>query len=418
MSNFEHEIIEETQYSGWNDDQDSVGAVSLPSSPSGGLQPSPYSSPVSEHVLPRRRVGRPRPSSRLPLPRRLEDFSPSRAPRLPESNLSVPQPVAPAVPQPGAGLGQGKRRSRGWVFTVNNPRELTLPVPNDCVYFVYQLEKGASGTPHFQGYVLFPTPRGFSSLVGLGGQWTRAHFEPARGTPQQCRDYCTKLEGRLAPPFEHGECPVQQPGKRNDWADFMEDVKAGLSKRSLMEKYPRLFGQSSRGALDIFEEFRPKPPPEPLQQLRPWQEELVQLLAQEPDDRTIIWVKDEAGASGKSRLALHLQGLGDCLVIQPAKHANMSCAYTGERLVIVDIPRSSPDALIYKALESFKDGYINGSAMYGRKPDRAKSPHVVVFSNHAPDYNQFSIDRWAYYSVFFSTAYQTWEWTKIDVRDL
>lgn len=54
----------------------------------------------------------------------------------------------------------------------------------------------------------------------------KVHLELCRGTPQECIDYCTKLEGRVVGtlPFEFGK-PVLTSGERTDWEQLKDDVK-------------------------------------------------------------------------------------------------------------------------------------------------------------------------------------------------
>ena len=129
-------------------------------------------------------------------------------------------------------------QTRAWVFTLNNPdRGTSIPPSEDPLtwgtqYVIFQLERGESGTPHLQGYCLFPTNRRLAALRRLA---PKAHWEPRRGSHEQARDYCRKEEGRVDGPWEQGEQPA--PGKRNDLTLAMADVKAGMSERDIAEKY-------------------------------------------------------------------------------------------------------------------------------------------------------------------------------------
>ena len=121
-------------------------------------------------------------------------------------------------------------RSRGWVFTLNNPTadEISLIKAMECKHIVYGEEFGESGTPHLQGYVELKEKISAKRLNQLMGN--RCHFEHRRGTPEEARDYCLKGDqsheewkelGRKGPSFglnavtfEKGELLMQ--GKRTD----------------------------------------------------------------------------------------------------------------------------------------------------------------------------------------------------------
>lgn len=100
--------------------------------------------------------------------------------------------------------------NRAWCFTLNNPTEEDTRIIQDVQtnlwpflrLFVCQLETGANGTPHYQGYAQFTVQRSLNVVKSL---IPRAHFEVAKGTPQQNRNYCTKPDGRLAEPILVGE---------------------------------------------------------------------------------------------------------------------------------------------------------------------------------------------------------------------
>lgn len=102
-------------------------------------------------------------------------------------------------------------KGRRWVFTINNPR---IPYPRGLArgmrYLVYQLEKGKEGTPHLQGYCEFERDKRLSGVVScFEGDYResqpRGHWEIARGSVEQCKRYCTKLETREDGAWEFGQ---------------------------------------------------------------------------------------------------------------------------------------------------------------------------------------------------------------------
>lgn len=73
-------------------------------------------------------------------------------------------------------------RYRNWVFTLNNPYYSLTP-ELDCVgsavtFMAWQLEIGAEGTEHYQGYIELGCPCSLLYMHQLGsGMLLGAHFE-------------------------------------------------------------------------------------------------------------------------------------------------------------------------------------------------------------------------------------------------
>lgn len=133
-----------------------------------------------------------------------------------------------------------QKRSRGWCFTINNYTELGSIIDElwtqltddvHCVYCIFGFEEAPStGTPHIQGYAYWQTLKsGKQILVIFDG--TKAHIEPAGGTPAQNRIYCVK-SGKFK---EHGDVPGSGQGKRNDLEDTRVLVKQTGSLRKVIE---------------------------------------------------------------------------------------------------------------------------------------------------------------------------------------
>lgn len=126
--------------------------------------------------------------------------------------------------------------AKNWCFTINNPlfdgdfvKDLLSPLSG---YLVFQKEIGASGTPHYQGYVQFTQRRRLPFLKDL---FPTAHWEVARGNAAQNKIYCTK-EPRLEPYIEFGK-PVQK-GERVDIEDFRDAILEGTDNLSLVMEFP------------------------------------------------------------------------------------------------------------------------------------------------------------------------------------
>lgn len=85
--------------------------------------------------------------------------------------------------------GIKRSNAKCWCFTLNNPLPSEFIDEQWTDYQVIGKEVGAEGTFHLQGYVIFKKPYYLTGVKKLLG---RAHWEIAKGTPEQNRVYCTK----------------------------------------------------------------------------------------------------------------------------------------------------------------------------------------------------------------------------------
>lgn len=131
---------------------------------------------------------------------------------------------------------------KNWVFTLNNPQEdsetlmnLLSPLSGYCIF---QKEQGSNGTQHYQGYIQFTVRKRLTAAKSI---LPRAHWEVARGSPQQCKDYCSKEETRLDGPYETGHMTVQ--GQRRDIEDFRDSILEGKCDLDLLEEHCKQVAQ-------------------------------------------------------------------------------------------------------------------------------------------------------------------------------
>jgi len=151
---------------------------------------------------------------------------------------------------------KGKRVAR-WCFTMNNPTvdgtelERILKADARLKGFVFQLEEGENGTPHFQGYLEFKESTRMNAAKMLLGE--NPHMEAANGDKESNLKYCTKEEGRKEGPWIWGTCTEKKgQGKRTDLDDFARAVfEAGEVTEEIEEMFPGHAMQFARQAKAI-----------------------------------------------------------------------------------------------------------------------------------------------------------------------
>lgn len=148
----------------------------------------------------------------------------------------------------------------------------------------------------------------------------------------------------------------------------------------------------------------------------PWQDTLHNLLfignvIRKPDDRTIIWIRDILGNSGKSKLVkYYVYNHPNEIVKIPfgssTQLRSSICAVGPRKLYFIDIPRTlgredNIDDLL-SVIEDIKNGFVV-SGMYGKHQQLLfEPPHIVVFSNMACPTKKLSGDRWVNYDIEYA----------------
>lgn len=205
-------------------------------------------------------------------------------------------------------------RSRGWAFTLNNytDEEQEEIRKIDCTYKIVGKEKGEMGTPHLQGYLWFKNARGFNSVKRSLPE--RAHIEPARGTPEQNKKYCSK-QGDF---YEDGECPIK--GKRTDIESAAQLLKEGKPLLALEKDHlPTLIHYWSG-----FEKYR--------------KAILRRKKGRRPYQRATFWIWGPArkGKTNKAMDIVHENLLPDEEYYEWAPATGFIDGYDGERIAVFD----------------------------------------------------------------------------------
>jgi len=140
-------------------------------------------------------------------------------------------------------------------------------------------------------------------------------------------------------------------------------------------------------------------------QLYPWQEEIKTSIAGRPDSRSINVLVDETGNTGKSAFCKYMCWHHKIPVLGWGKtgdllHLVSKCP--NRIAYIFDLSRSKPADWarddIPAAMEGIKNGlFIN--TKYECSQVIMKTPHVWVFTNHVPNIQTMSRDRWRIWRI-------------------
>lgn len=301
-------------------------------------------------------------------------------------------------------------KSRGWVFVINNYSEEEWRRSREntkASYIITAKEIGESGTPHIQGYVHFPNAVHFNSIK----KWLpRAKIILAQGTPLDNFYYCSKGEGKkkdnceglsgldkytdhgLNAIFEEvGDRPKTSGPQKNKqiWDEAREAAREGRLDEIPSDLYIRYRSTF----LAIYQEAKNKPVPQLNITLRPWQQNLVNILEGPVDTRKIYWYWERTGNVGKSWLATLLLTNYGATVLSTGKTADVAYLLDHPKIVVFDISRAQGmEHVNFSVMEDIKNGRIF-SPKYESIIKAFDIPHIVVFANEPCPPGKFSADR-------------------------
>lgn len=141
------------------------------------------------------------------------------------------------------------KRSRAWVFTVNNYTDESVERlnklvedPKNITQMVVGKEQGASGTPHLQGYIRFKNPLPRNSI---SKKIPNAWVDIANGTLKKNFEYCTKEHDIL---INYGDFETQEQTSKNNgqqlrvqYESMWEDIKEGKQETYIGDTYPMFY---------------------------------------------------------------------------------------------------------------------------------------------------------------------------------
>lgn len=255
-----------------------------------------------------------------------------------------------------------RNRARSWCFTLNNYTEeeydfiVAQWLKGFEGWYIVGKEVGENGTPHLQGYIEFKHQTAFSTIKKF---LPRAHIEKAKGSRADNYKYCSK-------------------GK-----DFVCNFEPDGNKITLRDRIKsRLLETTYKDVI-----------------WRPWQKDILDLIARPADSRSVVWIWEPHGNIGKSFLCKYIK-LTRRAIIADGKKDNVLNQLNGmleaelePEVVILDIPRHGKDYMNYGLIEQLKDGCLY-SGKYEGGDCIIDNVHVLIFANFEPDESKFSDDRW------------------------
>lgn len=289
---------------------------------------------------------------------------------------------------------------------------------NRVTYICFQQERGASGTPHLQCYfqtVAKIEPKKFATWLEskLG---VRPHVEGAKGSSEQCVEYCSKDDTRepgtetvIINPNNYMEIAATESrqGAREDLEAVRSAIHDGASLADLITEYFDTFARYDRFLRQYYTDFHQQLVHKQLidstsgTSLSTWQTDLVALITSPPPPRKISWWWESTGGVGKSFMARHLVLHHDAVLVQLMKKSDMlhllsKMIRSTTRCVVFDLTRSSEAGsvtVIYETLEMLSNQFIC-SGKYDSQSLHIPLMHLIVFSNYEPDRSAMSADRW------------------------
>lgn len=241
-----------------------------------------------------------------------------------------------------------------WCFTFNNYSEDLVPkfqdiIKQKCRLGFFNKEVGESGTPHLQGYIELSTKGRPLKIFPTGCHWAKA-----KGNKDVNFLYCSKDCDNIGEmTFSHG--------------------------------------------------YKIKPKISIIENLRPFQKEIEDMLLGPVNPGKIIWIYDEVGQLGKTQLLryLHIKyGMpfsygGKATDIVNLVFNNKEYMMENDKAVMIyNFGRDVDNEKIsYKSMEQISDGCISNTK-FETGCFVCNPPHVLVLSNCLPKVSALTSSRW------------------------
>lgn len=254
---------------------------------------------------------------------------------------------------------KGEIRGRAWMVTLFDfswTQIQSYLEGTDCEYVCQQERCPETEKLHFHVGIYFKNPRG----IGFQKDW------PEEGHWIKCKNwkatkkYCSKRDTRVAGPWSN------IPGLK-----WRKTIRRPMLKNELYE----------------------------------WQKDIMKMIKEEPDFRSLWWYWSKEGLAGKTTFARDLMITHGAMMLQGAsKYCIRAFLKTviedeiDQDVVIFNVTRTEYNSISYKSLETIKDG-AGMSAFFDPLHGFWNPPHVLIFANFEPRWGAMSKDRWHVFEV-------------------
>lgn len=280
-------------------------------------------------------------------------------------------------------------------------------------WYVFQLEKAPStGKAHIQGCGEIENSNNLKAQIVKFNKNFKGHVEAMRGSVEQAATYCMKQETRHedcnGPTwFQQGEWQEavlhekkskKRQGKRSDLQDAIDAAADYATMEDYASAFPTCFFKYPSAMREWFQMKRPKLQAS-ISTLWKWQQDVVDMLQERPDNRKVYWFFDEVGGAGKTEFAKWLVEHRNAFYWTNGKTADFAYAYNAQPIVVFDFTRTLEDHVNYQVIESVKNGLLV-SSKYQSCLKSFPTCWVLVFSNFMPKLTALSADRWVIVNNF------------------
>lgn len=280
-------------------------------------------------------------------------------------------------------------------------------------------------TPHLQVAIQTDGPTTWGSVAAWakGYLTSPGHVEPANGSLDDQRKYCSK-EGvnyaEFGEPQPFDRARAARPGSRSDLTEVKAMIDEGKEWTEILEAHFSTVAMHEKFLLKYKGDRNERLVMEALTNefnaitWRPWQQTVLSIAEGPVQNRKVHVVVDQAGNTGKSFLAKYLMIKYGALTLDAVSKRDMAYIFlqridSGHSvpIVCIDIARSivgsglqehlpnTAMTAVYNFVESLHNGSIVNTK-YESKIRIFMPPHVFIFTNHQIDINEYTLsrDRW------------------------